>query len=116
VIARDFAKKMGITVAISGATDIVTDGKAVLLVDNGHPMMGSISGTGCMVASVIGAFSAVAEDPLRASAAAFAAFGIAGERAAEGARGPMSFKTALFDNLASLAPDTLASCAKIRKM
>ena len=115
-VGRDFAKKMGITVAISGPTDIVTDGKTILLVDNGHPMMGSITGTGCMAASVIGAFTAGADDPVRATAAAFAAFGIAGERAAEGARGPMSFKTALFDNLAALAPDTLSSCAKIRKV
>jgi hydroxyethylthiazole kinase len=113
LIARDLAKKMKMTVAISGATDIVTDGRDVLLVDNGHPMMGSISGTGCMAASVIGAFAAVAGDPLHATAGAFAAFGIAGERAAVGALGPMSFKTALFDNLASLAPASLSSCAKI---
>jgi hydroxyethylthiazole kinase len=116
LIARDFAKKMKMIVAISGSTDIVTDGKDVLLVNNGHPMMGSISGTGCMAASVIGAFTAVAGDPLHATAGAFAAFGIAGERAAVGANGPMSFKTALFDNLASLAPDTLSSCAKISRM
>jgi hydroxyethylthiazole kinase len=114
-IARDFARKMKITVAISGSTDIVTDGRDVLLVDNGHPMMGSISGTGCMAASVIGAFTAVAADPLYATAGAFAAFGIAGERAAEKARGPMSFKTALFDNLASLEPATLSTCAKTSK-
>ena len=114
-IARDFARKMKITVAISGSTDIVTDGRDVLLVDNGHPMMGSISGTGCMAASVIGAFTAVAADPFYATAGAFAAFGIAGERAAEKARGPMSFKTALFDNLASLEPATLSTCAKTSK-
>lgn len=114
-IARNLAKKMKTTVAISGATDIITNGRDVLLVDNGHPMMGSITGTGCMVASVIGAFAAVADDPLRATTGAFAAFGIAGERAAEGARGPMSFKTALFDNLASLSPDSLSTCAKISK-
>jgi len=116
-IARDFAKDRSITVAISGATDIITDGKKIILVDNGHPMMGSISGTGCMVASVIGAFSSVSEDNASAAAAAFAAFGIAGERAAvgNGTRGPLSFKTALFDELAALAPDTLSSCAKITR-
>ncbi len=90
------------TVVVSGATDIVTDGKRILLVENGHPMMGSISGTGCMAASVIGAFAAVADDPVIASAAALAAFGIAGERAAASARGPYSFKTALFDEMAAL--------------
>jgi len=113
-IARHFAKKAGLTVVVSGATDIVTDGTQVLLVDNGHPMMGSISGTGCMAASVTGAFAAVSDDPVIASAAALAVFGIAGEKAAAGALGPYSFKVALFDELSSLTHEDLASGAKIR--
>jgi hydroxyethylthiazole kinase len=113
-ITRDFAKSAGLTVAMSGATDIITDGKHTLLVDNGHPMMGSISGTGCMAASVIGTFTAESKNPVLASAAALAAFGIAGERAAACARGPMSFKTALFDELAALSPQDLATVARIR--
>jgi hydroxyethylthiazole kinase len=113
-IARDFAKDAGLTIVVSGATDIVTDGKHSILVDNGHPMMGSISGTGCMAASVIGVFAAESKDPVLASAAALASFGIAGERAAACARGPFSFKTALFDELAGLSPDDLASMARIR--
>jgi hydroxyethylthiazole kinase len=114
-IARDFAKSAGLTVAVSGATDIVTDGKLTLMVDNGHPMMGSISGTGCMAASVSGTFAAESKDTVLASAAAFAAFGIAGERAAACARGPFSFRTALFDELAALSPTDLATLARIRK-
>ena len=113
-IAQHFAKEAGVTVVISGATDIVTDGKRILLVENGHPMLGSISGTGCMAASVTGAFAAVADDPVTASAAALAAFGIAGERAAAGAQGPYSFKTALFDEMAALQPEDLVSGARIR--
>ena len=112
-IAQHFAKESGVTVVISGPTDIVTDGRRILLVENGHPMMGSISGTGCMAASVTGAFAAVTDDPVIASAAALAAFGIAGERAAAGARGPYSFKTALFDQMAALKPEDLLSDAKI---
>src|SRR5512136_2889285 len=53
-IASGLAKTLGLTVAVSGPTDIVTNGKQALLVENGHPWMGSISGTGCMAASVIG--------------------------------------------------------------
>jgi hydroxyethylthiazole kinase len=113
-IARDFAKETGITVVVSGIVDIVTDGRRVLLIDNGHPMMGSISGTGCMAASVTGAFAAVSDDPVIASAAALASFGIAGERAASGAKAPYSFKVALFDELSTLRPADLASGAKIR--
>jgi len=113
-IARNFAKRAGMTVVVSGATDIVTDGNRILLVENGHPMMGGISGTGCMAASVIGAFASVTDDPVIASAAALAAFGIAGEKAARYARGPGSFKTALFDEMAALKPGDFASGARIR--
>jgi len=113
-IARHYAKQAGFTVVVSGATDIVTDGRRIFLVDNGHPMMGSISGTGCMAASVTGAFAAIAGDPVIASAAALAAFGIAGEKAAAGARGPYSYKTALFDEMAALKPEDLARGARIR--
>jgi hydroxyethylthiazole kinase len=112
-IARNFGKRAGMTVVVSGATDIVTDGRRILLVENGHPMMGGISGTGCMAASVIGAFVSVTEDPVIASAAALAAFGLAGEKAAAFARGPGSFKTALFDEMAALKPGDLASGARI---
>jgi len=112
-IARHFAQRAGMTVVVSGVTDIVTDGKRILLIENGHSMMGSISGTGCMVASVTGAFAAVTDDTVAASAAALAAFGIAGEKAAAGARGPYSFKTALFDEMAALKPEDLASGARI---
>jgi hydroxyethylthiazole kinase len=114
-IARNFARTAGITVVVTGATDIVTDGRRVLLVENGDPMMGRISGTGCMAASVIGVFAAICCDPVSASAAALAAFGLAGERAAAGAaRGPATFKVALFDELAALSPEDLAQGARIR--
>jgi hydroxyethylthiazole kinase len=113
-IARKLADESGITVVVSGATDIVTDGKRVLLVGNGHPLMGSISGTGCMAASMTGAFAAVSDDPVIASAAALATFGVAGEKAAVYAHGPYSFRTALFDELAALTMEELESCARIR--
>jgi hydroxyethylthiazole kinase len=114
MIGNELAKKLGCTVAISGAVDIVTDGKHTLLVENGHPLMGSISGTGCMAASVIGAFCAESKDPVTASAAAFAALGLAGEKAAAVAHGPLSFRMGLFDELANLTPQDLGSGARIR--
>lgn len=114
MIARRLAKSLGITVAVSGPTDIVTNGKQTLLVENGHTLMGSISGTGCMAASVTGAFCAVSKEPVTAAAAALAAFGIAGERAATVAHGPFSFRMALFDELANLTPQDLAAGARIR--
>jgi len=113
-IARTFACDTGITVVMSGATDIVTDGKRVFLVENGHPIMGGISGTGCMASSVTGVCAAVTPDRVMAAATALAAFGIAGERAATKSKGPGTFKPALFDEMAALTPDDILAGARVR--
>jgi len=113
-VAREFAGRSGITVAMSGATDIVSDGKRTFLIENGHPMMGRISGTGCMAASIIGACSAVSRDRAAAAATALALFGIAGERAAAKCAGPSSFRIALIDEVAALEPQDIETLAKIR--
>jgi hydroxyethylthiazole kinase len=115
-IAQEFAAREGITVVISGETDIVTDGTRTLLVENGDPLMGIVCGTGCMASSVIGTFAAVCDDPVLASAGALAAFGIAGERAAEKYGRPGAFKVALFDELAALGLRELEQSARVKEV
>lgn len=114
-LVREYSKRLGITVAMTGAQDIISDGKKTLLVDNGHPLMGGFSGSGCMAASVIGSFVAVSSDRVEATATALAAFGLAGERAAKKASSPFSLKQALFEELYNLTPAQLAKGARIRK-
>lgn len=113
--ARECARLTGTVVSMTGAVDVVTDGSRAFLVKNGNPAMDRLSGTGCMASSVTAAFIAVADDRAVASAAALAAFGLAGERAASAARGPYSFRTGLFDELAGLSPDDLARGAQIEE-
>ena len=113
--ARECARLTGTVVSMTGAVDVVTDDRRVFLVGNGNPAMDRLSGTGCMASSVTAAFVAVADDYAVASAAALAALGRAGERAALEARGPYSFRTALFDELAGLTPDDLAGHARIEE-
>ena len=115
VVAMDLARSIGGTVVISGATDVISDGKRTRLVDNGHAMMGTISGTGCMAASVIGAFVAANPDRVTAATAAMVSIGVAGEKAAMNAAGPGSFKVALLDETAGLSPDEVARSAKVRE-
>jgi hydroxyethylthiazole kinase len=115
-IVKDMAMSLKMTVAMSGVSDIVSDGKRTVVIYNGNEMMGRISGTGCMAASVVGAFSAVCSDPVEATACAFVAFGIAGERAALKAKGPGSFKAALFDELAALTPEGVLEHGKIMEV
>jgi hydroxyethylthiazole kinase len=114
-IARKLADRLGIVVAVSGATDIVTDGTRTLLVDNGHPMMGQVSGTGCMASSVTGAFATTTYDHVTSTAAALAAFGVAGERAVNRCAGPASYKIALLDEIYRLKPEDLYQCARVRE-
>jgi len=114
-IAREFARDQGLTVVITGETDIVSDGTRTLLVENGNPMMGIICGTGCMASSVVGTFAAVCDDPVMASAGALSAFGIAGEKAAERCGRPGAFKVALFDELAALGLMELEQCAVVKE-
>ena len=88
---------------MTGKTDIVTDGKTTFTVDNGHDYMGQVVGTGCMAASVIGAFSAVEADYAKASAIALGLYGLAAERAAKKAGGPGTFKEIWFDEIHALS-------------
>ena len=113
-IAKEFAGSEGLTIAMTGATDIVTDGKRVLLVENGDPRMGCISGTGCMAASVTGTCIAVCSNPLFAAATALSLLGVAGERASRRTTGPGSFKMALLDELSALSPEEFGRELKIR--
>lgn len=101
-IAEKLAKKQDCAVVLTGAEDIVSGKEKTLAVKNGHELMGKVVGTGCMAASVLGAFNAVEGNSLKASACALAAFGIAGELAAEHSPKPMEFKHKMLDKLFSL--------------
>ena len=102
-------------VAITGAVDYVTDGRGVVRVANGHPLMGCVTGTGCGATAIIGAFAGVDADPVSAAATALAYYGLAGEYAADGAAGPGSFMIRFLDALHSLTLDEVLHGCKIRE-
>jgi hydroxyethylthiazole kinase len=111
-LARTAATQLGLVASVTGAIDHVSDGETVVAIANGHPLMGQVTGTGCMSTAMTGCFLAVAE-PLGAAVGALVAFGVAGEDAAVGAQGPGSFHVALYDSLAALDPETLDGRAKL---
>jgi hydroxyethylthiazole kinase len=106
-LARTAARELGVIASVTGAVDHVSDGETVVAIANGHPLLAAITGTGCMSSAITGCFLAVADSPLDGAAEALVAFGVAGEDAAQGAKGPGSFHVALYDALAALDPDTL---------
>jgi hydroxyethylthiazole kinase len=113
-LARQAGRQFGLVASVTGVVDHVSDGETVLAIENGHPLMATITGTGCMSSALTGCFLAVNRDaPLDAAAEALVAFGVAGEDAAQGASGPGSFHVGLYDALAALDPNTLDGRARI---
>jgi hydroxyethylthiazole kinase len=113
-LAREAAKSLGVVASVTGPIDHVSDGDRVLAVANGHPLLAAVTGTGCMSSAMTGCFLAVKkEEPVEAAAEALAAFGVAAEDAARGAKGPGSFHVNLYDGLAALDPAMLDGRARI---
>jgi len=109
MIAQQFKN----TIAVTGPTDFVTDGRRVIRVLNGHPLMSSITGSGCMATAIVAAFLAVDSDAVSAASTALSFFGLAGEIAGRDSSGPGTFMVRLLDALYSLTPEALERGAGI---
>ncbi|WP_410771573.1 hydroxyethylthiazole kinase [Fontibacillus sp. BL9] len=118
VLAVRAAKELGTVVAITGREDVITDGKLCRVISGGDALMTQVTGTGCLLTSVLGAFAAVEQDLLLAGTAGLAFYGTAASRAAErtAAFGPGSFQTAFLDELAKLHPHSLKGYAAVREI
>lgn len=82
--ARRLAQKLGCVVSMSAKIDIVTDGQMLYRVHNGHEMMRQVTGTGCQLSALTGAYTAAnPKDPLASALAAVSVMGICGEKAYE---------------------------------
>jgi hydroxyethylthiazole kinase len=113
--ASTLALEHGCVVAVSGPTDVVTDGRRVVRVSNGHPWLTRVTGGGCALGAVMAAFAgtADADRALDAAVAATAAYTVAADQAAATATGPGSFAVAFLDRLALVTPEDVRSSARI---
>lgn len=109
--AKTFAKETGAVIVITGAIDIVADHKKVYCIRNGHPMMSSITGTGCQLSAMTAAFvTANPDNPLEAAAAAVAAMGYAGELAhdrLDSKDGNATYRNYIIDAIYNMTPEML---------
>jgi hydroxyethylthiazole kinase len=109
--AKALAKEAGAVVAVTGKTDIATDGKDSFRVEGGHVWLTALTGTGCLLSVVTGAYAGASPDrPLEAAASALRHVARAGELAAAELKVPGalgSYKTLLFDHLATIKPEDL---------
>jgi hydroxyethylthiazole kinase len=99
--------------ALTGATDVVTDGSRIVKIKNGDPLMSRVTAMGCAGAAVLAACLAVEGDAWVATAAGLLLFAVAGECAAQRARGPGSLAVEILDALHGLDRETLRTRARV---
>lgn len=114
--AKVFARETGCIVAITGAIDLVSDGKVCYVIRNGRPEMGKITGTGCQLSGMMTAFiTANPEHKLEAAAAAVCVMGLAGEigwvRMEEG-DGNSTYRNRIIDAIYNMTGEILEKGAK----
>ena len=118
---RAFASAHRTVVVATGPRDLVTDGQTVWELANGHPLLAAITGSGCSLTAVIGAFVGTVDTCdlhlyAEAAIAAVTCFNVAAERAATRADGPGSFQVALLDALYHITPDEIDKAAQVQTL
>ncbi|GLB60657.1 hydroxyethylthiazole kinase [Cytobacillus sp. NCCP-133] len=105
-LARTAAKELKTAAVITGKQDIVSDGTSTYAIYNGHPLLTKVTGAGCLLTSVIGAFAAVEKDPVKAAVSSLVVYGTAAEIAAENTngRGPGTFQIEFLNSLYNISP------------
>ena len=118
--AKALAAKTGAIVAITGAIDIVADADLAVAIRNGSPIMGKITGAGCMLSCIVAAY--VVANPqkmLSAVVAAIAGEGLAGqiaEKRMTAIDGNGTFRTYLLDALYNMDVAMLAQGALVEEV
>lgn len=110
-LVRDLARRERNVIVMTGVTDVLSDGRRTFRVDNGHELLGCITGTGCSLGTTMSAMVAAVVpggDKLIAVVAATVMYGVAAEMAAARAevRGPGTFVPAFLDELYAIRKAT----------
>lgn len=111
-LARSLARQTGGVAAVSGPIDVLSDGERTVLLRNGCATMSRITGSGCMLTSLAGAFcGAMPERPFAAACAAAAVMGVCGElaekRRLKNGTGNAAFRNDLIDAVFNLTESQL---------
>ncbi|MCD9530023.1 hydroxyethylthiazole kinase [Photobacterium carnosum] len=91
-------------VVISGEVDYVVTASQTISLSNGHHMMPYVTGMGCSLTALTGAFAAIGET---SGLAATAIYAIAGEIAAEQSAGPASLQLNIIDGLYHISAEQI---------
>lgn len=117
-IAKAVSEMYGCTAAVTGKVDTVAESGRCIRLYNGHCMLSSVTGSGCLTSALTGAFVGAVENGLISACGAILATSIAGELAYKraGAMGTGSFRTALIDYISQMTEETMLKYARVEEL
>lgn len=110
---KKLSKKYNCITVITGKIDYIGDNKDVYKVYNGNPLMKKVTGTGCMITSLIANFLAVGS-PLEASIMGVLTMGVAGERSCRNFCGTGTLRINIIDEISKLTEEIIRNEAKLK--
>lgn len=113
---KELSRETGAVICVTGVVDYITDGERVYAVENGHPMMGNVTGTGCSSTTAVAVYCAGGGVSAETCALGLGVFGACGELAAEECRGPGSFQVNILDALFNAPERNLGARLRIKEL
>lgn len=118
-LIKSLAKKIDSVIVCSGPVDVISDGDEIYCIKNGDKLMTKITGSGCVLTSIIGSYIG-SSNSIIGSITGTLVMGIAGEQAKEYIKkensGTGTFRTKLIDYLSQMNEKTILEKNKIFKM
>lgn len=115
-MCKDLSKETGSVIAVTGKVDVIADGETAYAVRNGSHYMSKITGSGCMLSCILGAFCGGVDSYLEACVCGISAMGIAGEQAENKMEGTGSFRVHLIDGLSNMCENVFNGASRIEKL
>lgn len=113
---KALARQTGAVICVTGPVDYVTNGETTYKIENGHPMMANVTGTGCSSSTAVAVYCAAGGATAQSCALGLAVFGACGELAADESSGPGSFQVALLDALYNAPSRDIGSRLRITEV
>ncbi|GGE29286.1 hydroxyethylthiazole kinase [Marinithermofilum abyssi] len=117
-LAQSAARRLNTIIALTGKEDVVSDSNETYMIHNGHPILTKVTGTGCLLSSVLGVFAAVEKNHLFAAVSGITVYGVAAEIAASKTphKGPGSFQIEFLNQLSHLAAEEIVQISSVEKI
>lgn len=113
-VIKKVAKKLECVVVATGKIDFISDGEKVIKIDNGTTKLKSVTGTGCMTASLIGSYLGASNDKLNSAAMGVLTMSLSGELADKNNISIGSFKTELMNNIYEMNEEKLRKYGRVK--